>query len=73
MIKDGDKMVKDFHSGEIVKRQSKSAQFGKCAGCGLSTRRYDHLFGWHVCLECDSDSIAADLSDHVMHPNRGIV
>ena len=70
MIKDGDTMVKDFRTGEMVRRESKADRFDKCAGCGLFTRHYDHLYGWHVCIECDSDEIANDLADHVMHPNR---
>lgn len=72
MIKDPDKMVKDFNTGEVVPRHSVKVLEGKCAGCGAFTNHYDHRFGWHVCIVCDSDEIAADISDHVMNPNRGM-
>ena len=37
MIKDGDKIVKDFHTGQMVKRESKADRFSKCVGCSLAT------------------------------------
>lgn len=43
---------------------------GKCAGCGWRyARNYDPRFDWFTCSTCDSDDIAAAVSEHVLYPN----
>ena len=72
MIKDPDMLVKDFRTREMVKRRSVKNVALNCAGCGRVTAEFDHLFGWHICQDCDSDEVASDVSDHVMNPDRGL-
>lgn len=72
MIRNADSLVKDFNTRQQVPRRSVKDIALNCAGCGTVTREYDHLYGWHICEDCDSDEIAAALADHVTNPNRGL-
>lgn len=67
MIREPEKLVTDFHTHKMVARRSVKSYSLNCAGCGRLTNEYDHFYGWHVCPECDSDAIAADLADRVMN------
>ena len=64
--------VKDFHTGEIVERYQYRTPSKRCAGCGEFSLRYDAKWGWHICQDCDSEDVAADIADHVCNPNRGL-
>jgi len=63
--------VKDFHTGEIVERYQHRAM-KRCSGCGQMSPTYDAKWGWHICSDCDSEDVAADIADHVCNPNRGL-
>jgi hypothetical protein len=63
--------VKDFHTGEMVTRIQYRVPSKRCSGCGTLTTTYDAKWGWHICSDCDSEDVAADIADHVMNPNRG--
>lgn len=66
MIPNPDSKVKDFHGGLRVSRRGLKMFLGKCAGCGSATSEYDHLYGWYVCEECNSDDVAASLTRDVL-------
>lgn len=55
-------LVKDFDTGELVERFAYHKEPKPCAGCGGPACYVDHKFGWRVCIDCDSDEIAADVS-----------
>lgn len=71
MIRDPERLVTDFHTNQRVPRRSLRDIALNCAGCGAVTKEYDHLYGWHICEDCDSDKIAEHVADHVTNPNRG--
>lgn len=58
--------VKDFHTGRMVERFSRKDIALNCANCGQVTDRYDHLYGWHICTNCDSDETASEIVRDVM-------
>jgi hypothetical protein len=57
-----DGMVKDFDTGEIVARYTYHKETKSCAGCGKPGAYHDHKYGWRVCIECDSEDIAANVT-----------
>jgi len=59
-------IVKDFHTGDVVPRFRVKPLARPCAGCGTPTNHYDSKYGWHVCVDCDPDRVAADYVRDVM-------
>lgn len=62
----------DFRTGENVLRFQYRVPSKPCAGCGTHTVNYDAKWGWHICTDCNSEDVAAEIADHVTNPNRGL-